>query len=541
MSSYAPLIRKPAARDPKAKSEPPKTAAPPATTASPDPAAAKPLWPGGRLPFFPAVQRAFGPDHDLGEVRAHQGPDAAAASRALGARAYTAGARDVVFGETPTLARAAHEAAHVVQQAAGAVSPRAAQRPGDPLERHADAVAARVTAGESAADLLAPYPMRRAPAEEVIQRDAAPGAAPLPPQSAGVVDAVVAALSKPDEVAGVGDFGAAFAALAQLPMDQQLAALRELDQRGQLDLLLANEPIALARPDGARVVAALRTVRVARAGTSAATQDELVSDAERIAAVLALDLDAILRFLMQVMPALAAEGTMALYMMSSALPLLPGAVAAAGGGGVMPGNFAPPGNQPIPLYIGQSAHDGIADFYVSRHLGDQVETNRIAVSTILGLLRTAGKPNDPTALPAKDLGLEPDITNLTKLHLYEIKPQAAEGVGATEARMYLGIFVAAGVPMTLGPVTEPGTAGIIPAPGGYYTFEAVQPGVIVYQYRRGRYEPVTVPVESPEGQKDFIQKMQDLTRLSGIALAIYIILSEGSRVAFPPRNAIPAP
>jgi hypothetical protein len=409
------------------------------------------------------------------------------------------------------------------------------------LERHADAVAARVVAGRSVADLLAPYAMRGAPTETAIQRDAAPGAAPLPPQGAGVVDAVVAALSKPDEVGGVGDFSAAFAALAPLPMDQELAALREIDRRGQLDLLLSNESVALARPDGVRVVAAMRTVRAARGGGTGPTQDELVSDAQQIAAVPVPDLDAILQFLMRVMPALAAEGTMALYMMSSALPLLPGAVAAAGGGAVMPGNFAPPGNQPIPFYIGQSAHDGIAASYVSKHLADKVEVNRTAVSTILGLLRSIGTPNNPSAVAAKDLGLEPDITNLTKLHLYEIKPQASEGVAATEAKIYLGLFVAAGVPMTLGPVTEPGTAGVIPAPGGYYAFEAPQPGVIVYQYRKGRYEPVTVPNTSPEEQNDFLKKMQDLTGLTGVALAIYLVISEGSRVAFPPRNLAPVP
>jgi hypothetical protein len=37
-----------------------------------------------------------------------------------------------------------------------------------------------------------------------------------------------------------------------------------------------------------------------------------------------------------------------------------------------------------------------------------------------------------------------------------------------------------------------------------------------------------------------MQEMQAITGLTGTALIIYIIISEGSRV-FPPRNAIPIP
>jgi hypothetical protein len=107
---------------------------------------------GGALPHLDAIQRSFG-DHDVGGVRAHVGGAAAEASAALGAEAYATGS-SVAFGAAPSLFVAAHEAAHVVQQRGGVQFAGAVGQAGDAYEQHADAVAARVVAGESAADLL---------------------------------------------------------------------------------------------------------------------------------------------------------------------------------------------------------------------------------------------------------------------------------------------------------------------------------------------------------------------------------------------------
>lgn len=109
---------------------------------------------GGPLPHLDAIQESFGPAHDLSAVTAHQGGEAAKASAAIGAKAYTTGS-DVAFREAPDLRLAAHEAAHVVQQRAGIQLAGGVGAEGDPYEQHADAVADRVVAGESAADLLA--------------------------------------------------------------------------------------------------------------------------------------------------------------------------------------------------------------------------------------------------------------------------------------------------------------------------------------------------------------------------------------------------
>lgn len=127
--------------------------------------------PSGALPHFHAIQASFGP-HDVSGVTAHVGGPAETASRAMGARAYATGDH-VAFAAPPDLFLAAHEAAHVVQQRSGVHLSSAVGEAGDAYERHADAVAARVVAGESAADLLGPVGGH---ANTAVQRDVDPGA-----------------------------------------------------------------------------------------------------------------------------------------------------------------------------------------------------------------------------------------------------------------------------------------------------------------------------------------------------------------------------
>jgi hypothetical protein len=110
--------------------------------------------PGTTLPQLDAVQRSFGPDHDVSGVRAHTDGAAQEASRSMGAAGYAVG-NDVAFAsESPGLFLIAHEAAHVVQQRAGVQLSGGVGAEGDPYEQHADRVAAAVVAGESAAGLL---------------------------------------------------------------------------------------------------------------------------------------------------------------------------------------------------------------------------------------------------------------------------------------------------------------------------------------------------------------------------------------------------
>lgn len=120
----------------------------------------------GPLPHLATIQRAFG-QHSVAHVEAHTDGAAEAGARAMGAEAFATGTH-VAFAGTPSLHTAAHEAAHVVQQAGGVHLSGGVGQAGDSYEQHADAVADRVVRGESAEDLLGPA--------EGATRAAAPGA-----------------------------------------------------------------------------------------------------------------------------------------------------------------------------------------------------------------------------------------------------------------------------------------------------------------------------------------------------------------------------
>lgn len=107
---------------------------------------------GGALPHASQIQRAFG-RHDVSQVKAHQGSEASAAARDIGAKAYASGSH-VAFDGAADLHTAAHEAAHIVQQKQGVSLSGGVGQAGDRYERQADAVADKVVKGESAEALL---------------------------------------------------------------------------------------------------------------------------------------------------------------------------------------------------------------------------------------------------------------------------------------------------------------------------------------------------------------------------------------------------
>lgn len=132
---------------------------------------------GQQMPFLDKIQASFG-RHDVSGTRAHVGGDAKKASEGIGARAYATGS-DVAFADAPDLHTAAHEAAHVVQQQAGVSLSGGVGQSGDRYEQHADRVADKVVAGQSAEGLLdemaggAPVQKksRRAIQRSVVQRE----------------------------------------------------------------------------------------------------------------------------------------------------------------------------------------------------------------------------------------------------------------------------------------------------------------------------------------------------------------------------------
>lgn len=107
---------------------------------------------GSPFPYLDKIQPAFG-RHDVTGIETFTGLNAAFASRAIGADAYTIGNR-VAFDGEPSFEVAAHEAAHVIQQRRGVQLKGGVGSPRDAYEQHADAVAKRVVEGGSAEDLL---------------------------------------------------------------------------------------------------------------------------------------------------------------------------------------------------------------------------------------------------------------------------------------------------------------------------------------------------------------------------------------------------
>jgi hypothetical protein len=130
---------------------------------------------GGSLPHRDTIQASFGATFDVSSIRAHVGGASADACSDMGAAAFATG-NDVAFRQAPDLHTAAHEAAHVAQQAQGVNLYGGVGQAGDSYERHADAIADRVVAGQSAADLLGGAATSGAGKAAAVQRkdDAAP-------------------------------------------------------------------------------------------------------------------------------------------------------------------------------------------------------------------------------------------------------------------------------------------------------------------------------------------------------------------------------
>ena len=123
------------------------------------------------------------------------------------------------------------------------------------------------------------------------------------------------------------------------------------------------------------------------------------------------------------------------------------------------------------------------------------------------------------------------IFELSELHLppgivYEIKPWTSGHIAVAEAAMYCAGLQQAGIPAALGPVGFPGTFGALPAPNGYFIFEAPVPGVICYQYlmaplveidardrARGRQPRSWITAES----------LQQRFPIPGATLAFYVV------------------
>lgn len=464
--------------------------------------AGRPLEPGLRG----RAERSLG--RDLGRVRVHDDARSRQATAGLDAVAATHGA-DVFLGPgapDPTSASGRallwHELGHVGEQAA--LGERAgpliqcqhrratSSADVDEIREAMDTAADASASGHAALDLLREYELADA-VEILVQLDAEQrvetiAGAVTVGNTEPLVGAIFAVLYLSANHRATPSWGILAATiLAGMPEAQRIAVLEQV-----LRLVGRGAEIPMLR-EGTAAVSESETAR-------AATPDTVVDD-----------------------PAAAA-----------ATPTM---------GGVTPGPWNP-GRQPIPFYLGNAAHIAIATAYRTAHPGEAVFTNTISVSAIVAAARRLGLAISAATAAQWQLDMEPDIANITQLHLYEIKPTTLQGLGVTEAGLYVAAFLAAGLPMTLGSTSERGTSGVVPAPGGWYEYRAPVPGVITYNYRQPPRVRVrvrsTASDPAPATDPSFMRKMQEITGLTGTALLIYVIISEGSRL-FPPRNLVPVP
>jgi hypothetical protein len=125
---------------------------------------------GDQLPHLGEIQDSFG-DHDVSGVEAHTGEAAQEANEAMGSDGYAKDGKVAFADDSPDKELVAHEAAHAVQGRDGGNTGGA----GAGMEQHADAVATKVGAGQSAEGLLDQVASRQSaspgPSKEVQRKE----------------------------------------------------------------------------------------------------------------------------------------------------------------------------------------------------------------------------------------------------------------------------------------------------------------------------------------------------------------------------------
>lgn len=432
------------------------------------------------LPHRGALEEAFG--ESLGDLEVHEGPEAALALDALNAEAATSEGT-LLLPPSPGLGLTAEEVAHAQQQGLGPSEATGLDSGrGDPAEIDAKSAASSVVDGEKAA---------------VYQR---PRAAVHRQQTGGPTS----------------------------PTSQQKVASKTLlyIQQGT-GLLVIRQP---AEPTPEAIEAAF-----ADAGATQCTDWHEVQQNDPTWPLF----EALLQARLGAPVSWDALAPVAATIVGSG-GQGPGAANTLAAGVAGPWN--PPGNQPIPFYIGISAHIAIAQAYRSAHAGELVFTNFTPVSSIVESMMDMGIAATPDGLSGSLGQLRPDILNASMSSLYEIKPQGSEAAATAEAAIYVAAFAEAGVVITLGAAGDRGTSGVLPAPGGFFVYSSPLPGVITYRYQKQPVVPVPKPVPEPVEEPKFEplewKYWEEVTGLTGAALLIYLIISEGSRL-FPARNLVP--
>ena len=186
--------------------------------------------------------------------------------------------------------------------------------------------------------------------------------------------------------------------------------------------------------------------------------------------------------------------------LSAAIMGSAGPVVTAGGAGV-PG--APTPLPPQKLEEGNLAHELIGDVYVGLN---PLSVSDMSVADIMASAKgripgLAKAMNNAKADLFTNLDMRPDITDLGKLQIFEIKPVGSTALAVAEAVEYVELFDSLGIEgvhFTLGDPGNRGARGMIPGPdGATLVWASPLPGAIVYTY--------VSPPESPERAQERIE------------------------------------
>ncbi len=224
------------------------------------------------------------------------------------------------------------------------------------------------------------------------------------------------------------------------------------------------------------------------------------------------------------------------------------------------GGWNPKPGESEGAYIGRGIHDAIATRYRTLHPTDEMVTNSRPLKSIFGRYYPGKAVTQ--GMTEKQLDLRPDILNITKGHLFEIKPLNDIAGAVLQRELYINTMAAAGITVQAGPSSEPGASGTVAVPSGYALYWSPLPGVIIYRKYNGNFDPAKLPLPGTRMDEETVKDkkpqakpatpaltpegavMADLERatgLTGAALLLYLVVSESARVLFPPRNLIPLP
>jgi hypothetical protein len=163
---------------------------------------------------------------------------------------------------------------------------------------------------------------------------------------------------------------------------------------------------------------------------------------------------------------------------------------------------APKPLQPEQLERGNLAHQLIGDTYCEANPPSVFD---LSVFDVLGFAKgkVSGLSKAIKGAQADlftNLDMRPDIVDLGKLEIFEIKPAGSTELAVAEATEYVELFNGLDLEQltfSLGNPGNPGTEGMIPGPDEIIVWASPLPGAIVYEYVR--------PPESPRRVQERIK------------------------------------